>query len=675
MKIQTEGHRFGSVSPADVTESGPIRAAISTETPVKIRTIGGDYLEVLSHTPDAVDLTRAAGSGLPLTVNHSERDMFSPSLPIGRVRNVAIEAGVLRGDLHFDTDAEGTAARSKMASGIAPDVSVTYQIEEHTPVKDGVVTATRWAPVAVSIVTVPADPAAGAGRSHAGELEAIRMPEEVKTPTVGEPADPKTIIETIGERTAVGYQAGAAAESKRRDAIDGLARTMAASIPALALQIEELANLSREDLSIDAAQFRAHLFDLIGGQPTPVAVEAPDNGGMQRFEAPGQHRRGIVTPGPTHVEKMCRGMEVSLLERAGHTLKPEEAAGNEFRGWSLLDMARECLEVANHSTRGWSPEQIARAAIAMGGARAISPGTANYVTADFPAVTENVITKRVHDGFMAAPVTWDRWCSTTEVPDFKQFSIPRLSQISDLPVVAENAAYTDLTQTDAKEVATLEKRGGLMSFSWEAIVNDDQRMFSRTSSSMGEAANRTIDKNVYALLVLNKGAGPVAGPVMGDTNQMFSGAHANVGTDALDLNGIVATRTRMARQTDDNSIELGIEMRFVIVPEELRDTADNLAGSEYLPWTEATPGAQRVNTVRSTFTVVPTIRLTDTTDWFAASAPGGTIEVAFLTGNRMPAVLRDQGWDTDALHWKIRQPSIAYPVDWRGLQWNEVAGA
>jgi hypothetical protein len=365
-------------------------------------------------------------------------------------------------------------------------------------------------------------------------------------------------------------------------------------------------------------------------------------------------------------------MTLSMLERAGTSVAPEKMEGNTYRGWSMLDIARDCLELSGQNTRGWSSEQIARAAISMG-SRAVGGipvsglSTANYATADFPAVTENVITKRIHDAYAASPVTWTQWASSTTVPDFKQFTIPRLSQVSDLPIVAENAGYTDLTQTDAKEAATLVKHGGLMSFTWEAIVNDDQRMFSRTSASMGEAAARTVDTKVYAVLTANAASG-VQGIVMGDTNQLFDVTnHANAATTAdLNLAGIVANRTAMARQTDDNSIALGIDLRYVIVPEELRDDADNLAGSEYLPWTEASPGAQRINTIRSTFTVVATIRLA-AGQWYSASAMGGTVEVAFLNGNQSPAVMRETGWDTDAIHWKIRHPSVAYAVDWRGM--------
>lgn len=235
----------------------------------------------------------------------------------------------------------------------------------------------------------------------------------------------------------------------------------------------------------------------------------------------------------------------------------------------------------------------------------------------------------------------------------------------------------NLTQADAKEAATLVKQGGLISFSWEAIVNDDQRMFSTTAFNLGTAAGRTLDEKAYGVLTTNGN--------MGDTNPLFDALHDNIGAAALDLPGIVATRTAIARQTDDNAQALGITLRYIIVPEELRDAADNLAGSEYLPWdspgsvTDAvTPadntvgGSQRINTVRGTFTVVPTVRLTNVTDWFGAAGMG-TVELAFLNGNRSPAILREEGWDTDAMHWKIRHPSVAYAVDWRGLYFNDVA--
>ena len=640
-----------------------IHAALSSETPVA----RGPFQEVLIHSADAIDMSRAAG-GMPLTIGHSEMDPLSADLPVGRIDNIRLDPTdkKLRGDLVFDTDERSEMARGKIERGFA-DLSITYEIQNHgKPGKDGRVEVTRWQPRAASVVSVAADPNVGAGR--ADETTEAIMPDEKVTPEAG--AASPTIIDTIKARSNAGMQAGMTAENERLGEINSLASGLSRSLPGIAHQIEELAEHARGDFSVTPDKFRALAFELTTGNPQPLSLEG-DAGRLAPPSTPGMQHRGIVVPGDDMKTRAAEGMVLSLVERSGGKVDPDKMEGNQYRGWSMLDMARDCLELHGVSTRGLSSEQIARQAIMMG--RAISPGTANYITSDFPAVTENVITKRIHDAYAAAPITWNRWCSSTTVPDFKQFTIPRLSQISDLPIVAENAAYTDLTQVDAKEAATLVKHGGLMSFSWEAIVNDDQRMFSRTSTSMGEAAARTVDVKAYAVLTANPGVG-VQGIVMGDTNQLFDTTnHANADTGAdLNLAGIVSTRTAIARQTDDNGEALGIELRHVIVPEELRDDADNLAGSEYVPWVEGgTPQTTRINTVRSTFQVTATIRLA-AGQWYGASAMGGTVEVAFLNGNQSPAIMRDDGWDTDALHWKIRHPSVAYAVDWRGLYLNGV---
>ena len=652
-------------------ENGPvsIRAALSSDTPIRV----GPFTEVLRHTREAIDMSRAV-KGLPLTVGHSEMVPTSPELPIGRISNITLDNDQrLRGDLEFDSDDRSQAVRGKVERGFAPDISVSYQILNHTkPDKFGRVEVTRWLPTAASIVSVPADPTVGAGRS----TEAIRMPEEVKTEAT-EKASATPVARAIA-RTEAGFAAGEQAALERFNEIQNVADQICRAHPSLESSMRALAQEARSDASMTADQFRAAALELMSSGVAPLNPEP--RGEVQPRQMvvhpPGDARRGLVVPGEDARDKAARGMVLSLCERASTPLTDKEnegLEGNQFRGWSVMDVAAECLELSGRSTRGMSREQIAKAAIGM---RAISPGTAFKVTSDFPSVTENVITKRVHFGYDQADVTWSRWCSTFEAPDFKQFTIPRISRHADLPVVLENAAYQPLNQVDEKEAATLVKHGGLFSLSWEAMVNDDMSMFGRTAASMGESAARTVDVKAYAVLTENPQADR-QGPTMNDGNQLFDDAnHGNLGTAALDLAGIVATRVKMARQTDDNSVPLGIILRHVIVPEELRDTADNLAGSEYIPWVEgATPQTTRINTVRGTFQVTATIRLTDTTDWFAAGAAGGTVEVAFLQGNRNPALERDQGWDTDAIHWKIRHPSVAYPVDWRALQFNKVAGA
>ena len=658
-KISLVGARGAVVELTREDDAVRMRAAISSDEPVAI--LPG-ITEVLEHSADAIDMSRAA-RGLPLTVGHSEREQTSPDLPVGRVDNLSIEGGKLRGDLTFDTDARSEEVRGKVERGIAPDLSVTYRRLDWTGPDDaGRVTVTRWMPVAASVVSVPADASVGVGRSL--EMEAD-MPDE-KTPEAGT----ASIVDRVRQRTQAGFGDGARAENTRIDEIQSVADMLSRSQPHMADQLRELAAEARKDTAVSVDAFRAAALEIFGDGAKPLTPAGVEPDGARRFGAPGDSRQPLVQAGRDSTEAMARGLEVSLLERTGYKgLKPEDVEGNNYRGWSLLDMARECIEASGGSCRGMTSEQIARMAIHQGWeSRAISPGTANYQTSDFANLTENVITKLLIQGYSEAPVTWSRWASSREVPDFKQFTIPRLSAVDDLPIVAEKGAYTDLTRGDAKEAATLVKHGGLFSLTWETVVNDDSGGFQDQSQVLGAAAARTIDKKAYAVLEDNGN--------MGDTNPLFDAAHSNDLANTLDLDGIVATRSSMARQTDDNAEAYYAMLRYLLVPEELRDAADNLAGSEYLPWPEGTsPGAQRINTIRSSFVVVPTIRLTapaanpGNTVWYAADAMN-TVEVAFLSGNRQPAMFRDEGWDSDAVHWKIRHPSVAYAKNWRGLARN-----
>jgi hypothetical protein len=317
-----------------------------------------------------------------------------------------------------------------------------------------------------------------------------------------------------------------------------------------------------------------------------------------------------------------------------------------------------------------SREQIAKRAI-RDGARAIEAGAATYATSDFPIITANIASKFLLAAYNETPVTWNQWCSTGSAPDFKSFSIPRLSKFSSLPIVAENAQYQDGTLAEAGETGALVKYGALLSMSWESIVNDDTSAFARNASSMGQAAARTLDEDVYAVLTANTVAA-LSGPVMGDTNQLFDGPnHSNVGTAALNLAGIVATRVGIGRQTDENSVSLGLNLNYVLVPLELADEAMNLNTSEYL--VDVGGAAQRANTVRNTFEVVSTSRLTDVNNWYGLGSRGQTFEVMFLNGQQTPTLEAETGFSYDTMNWKVRHVFDVLPVDWRAMYWNVVA--
>lgn len=137
----------------------------SSEEPVE-RWYG---MEVLSHTKEAVRLTRAKAGAMPLLFNHNTDD------PIGVISDASVENNRLMVDAKlFKTD---RAAEVKaMIQGGLRNVSLAYRInvvEEDT--KRARFIVTDWEPYEVSIVTVPADPTVGIGRSeHNYEVRMIR---------------------------------------------------------------------------------------------------------------------------------------------------------------------------------------------------------------------------------------------------------------------------------------------------------------------------------------------------------------------------------------------------------------------------------------------------------------------------------------------------------------------
>lgn len=126
--------------------------------------------EILSHTEGAMDLTRLNSIGCVL-YNHN-RDKV-----IGKVLRAWVENGRGNAEIEFDEDAESDVIFQKVKSGTLKGVSVGYMVTNWETVAankksaDGRFTgpceiATRWEPFEVSIVSIPADPTVGVGRSH-----------------------------------------------------------------------------------------------------------------------------------------------------------------------------------------------------------------------------------------------------------------------------------------------------------------------------------------------------------------------------------------------------------------------------------------------------------------------------------------------------------------------------
>lgn len=139
--------------------------AASSEEPVE-RWYG---TEVLSHAKGAVELSRAAAGAVPLLFNHDMND------PIGMIVGARIEKNRLMVDARLFKTERAQEVQTMIDGGLR-NVSLFYRVHEVSEnVKTETYTATLWEPYEVSIVTVPADPTVGIGRSQTEyEMRMIR---------------------------------------------------------------------------------------------------------------------------------------------------------------------------------------------------------------------------------------------------------------------------------------------------------------------------------------------------------------------------------------------------------------------------------------------------------------------------------------------------------------------
>lgn len=125
--------------------------------------------EILEHKDGSIDLTRLNTIGC-LLFNHDKDKV------IGKISRAWIENNRGQAEVEFDSDVESEVIFQKVKSGTLKGVSVGYQVEVWEDVSannkssDGrfegpCSIAKQWTPYEISIVSIPADPTVGVGRS------------------------------------------------------------------------------------------------------------------------------------------------------------------------------------------------------------------------------------------------------------------------------------------------------------------------------------------------------------------------------------------------------------------------------------------------------------------------------------------------------------------------------
>lgn len=349
----------------------------------------------------------------------------------------------------------------------------------------------------------------------------------------------------------------------------------------------------------------------------------------------------------------------ALLIRAGIEKDRSVIAAqgaNPFRGAKLLDLARASLQRAGVKVDGMDQMQIVAAAFTQS-------------TSDFPVLLENTMHKTLIGAYARAANTWQRFCATGSVSDFRAHSRYQLGSFGKLDSVNELGEFKNKTIPDGrKESITASTKGNIINLSRQAIINDDLGAFVGLANSLGMAASRTVESDVYALLALNAGLGPT----LSDAKTLFHADHANISTGAaITMTAIDADRVVMASQKDISGNDfLDLAPAVLLVPISLGGTARSINQAEYDP--DTANKMQKPNVVNGLFSdIVDSPRLTGTRRYlFADPMQAPVIEVAFLDGAQDPYLEQQEGFTVDGAQYKVRLDYAVGGVGYQGAVTN-----
>jgi len=629
-------------------DSRRVRLSFSSEEPyLRSSWFEEPWIEVLGHKEGEIDMSRLQSGAAPVLYGHNRWDRADH---VGVVEKAWVENGRGYAEVRLSRRAELDDLWRDIKDGIVRNVSVGYQILERTLVKQNEngpneYRVTKWLPMEVSLVPIPADATVGVGRS--GDADEHRMftitdlndedatviKTATDTPAPTQPVDENKVRQEAAEQAT-------RAERQRVADIRKLVREH--KLP------ETLADTLIDDgKDINAAR-EAVLNELVRRQSpesSPGRVEAGRDLNAERFQ---------------------RGIENALLHRYDPQNFKLEEVGREFRGMSLIEMARDyCEHRLGIKVRGLSKMEVASYALGL-------EHRALHTTSDFPYILAAVANKTLRRAYEVQARTFLPIARRVTLPDFKPVYRTQLGSAPKLEKVLEHGEFKRGTIGEGRESYQLATYGKVVGITRQVIVNDDLDAFARIPSLFGASAASLESDLVWEQIISN--------PTMGDGVQLFHASHGNLGSAAaisVDSIGIGRAAMRkqksLARKNADKQF-INVEPRYIVVPPELETKADQFVSTALLASQSA-----NVNPFAGRLQVIAEPRLSDpgftgysATAWFLAASPEqvDTIEYGYLEGQEGVYLETRVGFDVDGVEIKCRLDFAAKVIDWVGFYKN-----
>lgn len=358
-----------------------------------------------------------------------------------------IEAAELRPEglwarLKFRSNTAAQAVLADIAEGTLRGLSIGYQVTEWKEERDGktlIRTATRWTPVEVSIVPVPAD--AGAHFRNGVTI----MSEQTTTTQTATTAASNTRAQVNTEIRSIAATAGLG---------DAWANA----------QIDAGASLPRaRRLAFEAMQQR--------GADTATRTT-----------------RATIQTDHTDPAQIATRAGEALFARANPAHKLSEAA-RPYAAMSTVDLARDCLRRAGATVTGLAADTVITRAL--------------HTTSDFPLILGDATGRELRRAYEAAPSGVMQVARQSTARDFRAKRALQMGEGPELKKVAEGGEFQTGTIEESAETYSVETFGRIFSISRQALVNDDLGAFTQIPAKMGNAARAFEAAQLVAKLIAN----------------------------------------------------------------------------------------------------------------------------------------------------------------------------
>jgi HK97 family phage major capsid protein/HK97 family phage prohead protease len=306
--------------------------------------------EILSHETKAADLSRL-NDGAPLLFNHN------PDKVIGVVERAYIDGKKKRGyaRVRFSRNPFAQEVLSDVKDGVLRNVSFGYSIDTMEERGGGDFVATAWSPYEISVVSVPADPGVGIGRSlEADKTAASAAPSPDPTPTMEATTPDLAVVRTeaieaersrISDITALCEKHGMADLGRQLiESGRSIDEARAAVLDNLNIQ-QEPVNMSAAEIGLSEKESRSFSFlrainylanptDRSAREAAAFEIEASEAAAAKL----GRQSRGITIP----QDVLRRDLTVGVAADGGNLVATELDAGSFIdllRNASALDQA------------------------------------------------------------------------------------------------------------------------------------------------------------------------------------------------------------------------------------------------------------------------------------------------------------------------------------------------